>query len=49
MGFEIGPEFLYGVGAAILLAALIYGSIVAGRRRRSASADEATRRNFDKA
>jgi hypothetical protein len=49
LGFHLGPEILYGVGAAILLGALIYGSIVAGRRRRSVSADAATRRNFDKA
>ena len=49
LGFEIGPEFLYGVGTVILLVALVYVSIVAGRRRRNAAADAATRRNFDKA
>lgn len=42
-------ELMYGAGAGILLVALIYGSIIAGRRRRSPASDEATRRNFDKA
>jgi hypothetical protein len=41
-------EFLYGVGTVVLLAALIYGASVAGRRRRNPASDEATRRNFDK-
>jgi hypothetical protein len=49
LGFHLGPEFLYGVGAAVLLAALIYASIIAGHRRRNTAADAATRRNFDKA
>ncbi len=53
MGFEIGPEILYGVGTVILLAVLIYVASIAGRGRRSGStktaADAATRRNFDKA
>ncbi|MDO9413134.1 MAG: hypothetical protein Q7T81_11225 [Pseudolabrys sp.] len=42
-------ELMYGLGAVVLLAALIYGTSVAGKRRRSAAADAATRRNFDKA
>ena len=43
------PEALYGIGALILLGALAYGAMLAGRRRRSAAGDAATRRNFDKA
>lgn len=42
-------EVMYGLGALVLLAALIYGTTVAGRRKRSAASDAATRRNFDKA
>jgi len=42
------PEALFGVGAIILLVAIIY-AVMRGGRRRSAqrAADEATRRNFD--
>ena len=43
------PEALYGVGALILLAALVY-VVVRGNRGASQqpAADAATRRNFDK-
>jgi hypothetical protein len=42
------PEALYGVGALILLAALVY-AVMRGKRRSSQqpAADAATRRNFD--
>jgi hypothetical protein len=40
-------ELLFsGVAVIVLLAALIYGSVVAGRRRENAATDAATRRNF---
>jgi hypothetical protein len=42
-------EALMGAGILVLLAALAYGTIRAGRRRRKdqAAADAATRRNFN--
>jgi hypothetical protein len=42
------PEALYGVGALILLAVLVY-AIMRGNRRpaQQPEADAATRRNFD--
>lgn len=43
------PEALYGLGALILLGALVYGVARAGRKKPSAAAVEATKRNFDKA
>lgn len=36
------------VGACLLLAALIYAVMRAGRTRRTRASDQATRRNFDK-
>ena len=42
-------EAMYGMGAVVLLAVLLYATIRAGRTRRSAASDAATRRNFDKA
>lgn len=42
------PEAMYGLGAAILLAVIVYATMVAGRRRRTPVSDAATRRNFDK-
>jgi hypothetical protein len=42
-------EFLFGVGTVALLVALIFATMRAGRRRRNAASDDATRRNFDKA
>jgi hypothetical protein len=44
----MGIEVFYGIGAAVLLAAIVYG-VMHGRRPRSTqpAADEATRRNFD--
>ncbi len=41
-------EALFGVGTLILLALLIYGVVVAGRRRRNARADAIARRNLEK-
>ena len=43
------PEALYGLGTVALLAALIYGVVLAGRKKASRQSIEATRRNFDKA
>lgn len=43
-------ELLYGVGTVLLLGALIYGAMRAGRRRQTGRREiEATRHNFDKA
>jgi len=42
-------ELLYGIGTVILLGALIFGVIRAGRKRQNRAQVEATRRNFDKA
>ncbi len=43
-------ELLYGVGTLLLLGALIYGVMRAGRKRQTSRREiEATRRNFDKA
>jgi hypothetical protein len=39
----------FGIGAVVLLSALIYGTMKAGRKRRTAASDDAVRRNFDKA
>lgn len=41
-------EALYGVGTLVLLGLLIYGVVVAGRRRRNAAADAVAKRNLDK-
>ncbi|HVV79568.1 MAG TPA: hypothetical protein VHD59_08140 [Pseudolabrys sp.] len=45
----MGIEVLYGVGAVLLLLAIIYG-VMRGRRPRATqrAAEEATDRNFDK-
>ena len=40
-------EALFGVGTLVLLA-LIYGVVVAGRRRRNARADAVARHNLEK-
>ncbi|HWK94121.1 MAG TPA: hypothetical protein VNR39_01740 [Pseudolabrys sp.] len=43
-------ELLYGVGTVLLLGALVYGVMRAGRKRQTTRREiEATRRNFDKA
>ena len=42
-------ELFYGLGAVVLLGALIFGVMRAGRRRQNQAQVEATRRNFDKA
>jgi hypothetical protein len=44
----MGIEVFYGVGAVLLLLAIIYG-VMRGRRPRSTqrAADNATKRNFD--
>lgn len=42
-------ELLFGVGTVLLLAALAYGVMRAGRKRETPQQIEATRRNFDKA
>ena len=45
----MGIEVFFGLGIVILLAALIFGSVWAKRRRSmQGAADAATRRNFDK-
>jgi hypothetical protein len=47
--FAVGiQEALFGVGTLILLALLIYGVVVAGRRRHNARADAIARRNLEK-
>ena len=45
----MGIEVLYGIGAILLLLAIVYG-VTRGRRPRSTQqvADKATERNFDK-
>jgi hypothetical protein len=45
----MGIEVFYGIGAALLLAAIVYG-VMRGRRPHSTqpAADRATDRNFDK-
>jgi hypothetical protein len=48
-GFVMGiQEALFGFGTLILLALLIYGVVVAGRRRRNAAADAVAKRNLEK-
>jgi hypothetical protein len=48
-GFDMGiQEALFGVGTLVLLALLIYGAVVAGRRRRNARADAVARHNLEK-
>jgi len=43
-------ELLFGVGTLLLLGALVYGVMRAGRKRQTSRQEiEATRRNFDKA
>jgi len=43
-------ELLFGIGTALLLGALVYGVMRAGRKRQTSRQEiEATRRNFDKA
>ena len=43
------PETIFGVGEAILLAAIVYGVMRAGRAPQSRVSIEATKQNFDKA
>lgn len=42
-------EALFGVGTLVLLGLLIYGVVVAGRRRRNAAADVIAKRNLEQA